>query len=74
MAPALWLRCGCEVPFDATSDSAPVCPVHGNQSVRRVLRMPKPRIRGVASGPVVQTVALPPLTAPLTPSLPREET
>lgn len=61
--PGLLLRCGCEVPFDSkatfAADYAPICPTHGNQVVQRVLRMPKPRIRGVASGPCVQTEDLP---------------
>lgn len=63
--PALLLRCGCEVPFDAKTTTAPICPTHGNQSVRRVLRMPAPRIRGVATGPHVQTMDLAPFTGRL---------
>ena len=57
MKPALLLRCGCEIAFE--DGRAPICPVHGLQPVARVLRMPPPRIRGVASGPHVQTEDLP---------------
>jgi hypothetical protein len=60
----LLLRCGCTVPFDVKG-SAPVCAAHGNQPVVRVLGMPKPRIRGMASGPCVQTVDLPPFVGRL---------
>jgi hypothetical protein len=52
-APALLLRCGCEVAF--RENETPMCPRHGNQAVVRVLRMPKPRIRGTATGPCVST-------------------
>jgi hypothetical protein len=52
----LLLRCGCEIAF--RDGETPLCPAHGNQAVVRVLRMPKPRIRGCASGPLVQTVDL----------------
>ena len=54
--PALILHCGCEVEF--RDGETPLCPAHGNQRVIRVVRMPKPTIRGVASGPCVQTMDL----------------
>lgn len=62
--PALLLRCGCEVPF--IEGKNPTCPEHGGQPVVRVLRMPAPRITGTAKGPLVKTVNLEPLIAPLT--------
>lgn len=55
--PGLLLRCGCEIRFH--DGDAPLCPRHGNQAVSRVLRMPKPRFRGVATGPCVKTEDLP---------------
>lgn len=54
--PGLLLRCGCEVLF--RDNEAPICPQHGLQAIARVLRMPPPRIRGVATGPHVQTMDL----------------
>jgi hypothetical protein len=56
--PGLLLRCGCEISF--VEGESPVCPTHGNRSVVRVLRMPKPRFRGVASGPCVRSEDLAP--------------
>lgn len=56
--PRLLLRCGDTIPFK--DGAAPICPVHGNQPVARVLNMPPPRIRGVARGPHVETVDLAP--------------
>jgi hypothetical protein len=56
LPPALLLRCGCEVRFE--DGAIPMCPTHGNQAVARVLRMPAPRFRGVASGPHVETCDL----------------
>lgn len=56
--PELLLKCGCRITFE--DDQAPVCPVHGNQPIARVLNIPKPRIRGVASGPLVKTEDLAP--------------
>lgn len=64
--PRLLLRCGCEVAFDHKASDAPLCPTHGQQSVVRVVGMPKPRIRGTAIGPLVTTVDLPAWTGPLT--------
>lgn len=52
----LALRCGCVVDF---TESDPLCPVHGRQGVARVIGVPPPRIRGVATGPHVQTTDLP---------------
>lgn len=63
MKPALLLRCGCEIPFH--DGERPICPTHGNQVITRVLRMPPPNIRGVASGPHVTTVDLPAWTGRL---------
>jgi hypothetical protein len=54
LPPALLLRCGCEVAYQ--ENATPLCPRHGPQGVARTLRMPPPRIRGVASGPHVETV------------------
>lgn len=62
--PALLLRCGCEVPFK--EKELPICKTHGKQVIVRVLRMPPPRIRGVARGPHVQTQDLPAWTGRLT--------
>ncbi len=45
----LLLRCGCVVKFLDGEHVA--CTEHGEQSVARVLRMPAPRFRGVATGP-----------------------
>ncbi len=56
--PMLLLRCGCQIPF--LDGKAPICPTHGQQVIARVLRMPPPRIRGVARGPHVTTVDLAP--------------
>ena len=61
---SLLMRCGCEIAFDGTA-KAPMCPTHGVQPVVRVLGMPKPRIRGTAKGPLVETVALPAYVGPL---------
>jgi hypothetical protein len=47
----LLLRCGCQVAFH--DGEAVICPQHGPQGVARVLSMPKPRITGMASGPLV---------------------
>jgi hypothetical protein len=63
----LLLRCGCDVAFDKTNDAAPVCPTHGNQAVVRVIGMPKPKIRGTATGPLVETIDLPAWSAPFAP-------
>lgn len=54
MKPGLILRCGCEVPF--VEGQAVSCETHGQQGVARTVRMPKPRIRGAASGPIVQSM------------------
>lgn len=51
--PGLLLRCGCDVVF--REGEPPLCPQHGLQGIVRVLRMPPPRIRGVATGPHVHT-------------------
>jgi predicted ABC-type sugar transport system permease subunit len=67
MTPQLILRCGCSVPFDAAKTSAPICEMHGHQAVVRVLGLQKPRIRGVARGPLVECVDLPPFIGALGP-------
>lgn len=56
MTPRLLLRCGCEIRF--RDGEAPICPAHGLQVIVRVLAMPPPRFRGLASGPHVETVDL----------------
>ncbi len=58
--PGLILRCGCEIPFEDGAEV--ICPTHGVQGVARTVRMPKPRIKGVAFGPLVQTCDLAPFT------------
>lgn len=75
LPPALLLRCGCEVrvPKDLPKDSSPLCPRHGPQGVERTLRVPPPRIRGVASGPHVTTEDLPAFVGRLTGSAPKEK-
>jgi hypothetical protein len=55
---SLLMRCGCTLTFDETLTAAPICPAHGNQPVVRVIGMPKPRIRGAAKGPLVETIDL----------------
>lgn len=55
--PSLLLVCGCVIPFE--ENGRPICPSHGNQAVARVIDIPAPRIRGVATGPHVQTMDLP---------------
>ncbi len=65
MSARLLLRCGCEVPFREGAE--PLCPVHAERRVVRVLGMPKPRIRGTATGPLVDTVALEPFTGRIAP-------
>jgi hypothetical protein len=62
--PELLLACGCRIVFE--DDKAPICRLHGNQPVRRVVNMPKPTIRGVATGPLVRTEDLPAYSGPLT--------
>lgn len=61
--PSLLLRCGCVIPFDETR--SPICAEHGLQVIVRVLNMPKPRIRGTATGPLVKTEDLPAYVGPL---------
>ena len=56
--PRLLLACGDAVLFE--DGETPTCPTHGTQRVVRVLGMPAPRIRGVATGPHVQTEDLSP--------------
>lgn len=56
--PSLLLRCGCTVRYD--DGTVPECAAHGRQAVSRTLHMPTPRIRGVATGPLVQTMDLDP--------------
>ncbi len=63
MGARLLLRCGCVVAF--RDGQTPICPVHGAQRVARALDMPKPRIRGCATGPCVETVDLPAFTGRL---------
>lgn len=53
LPPGLVLRCGCEVSY--REGSTPICPTHGPQAVARTVRMPPPRIVGVARGPHVTT-------------------
>jgi hypothetical protein len=57
------LHCGCVIPFD--EKRSPICPTHELQVIVRVLNMPKPRIRGTATGPLVQTEDLPAYVGPL---------
>jgi hypothetical protein len=61
--PGLILACGCEVPY--VDGETPQCGTHGIQRVVRTVRMPKPRIRGVATGPLVRTEDLPAFTGRL---------
>ncbi len=51
--PSLVLHCGCEVRF--RDGEVPLCPRHGAQRIVRTVRMPAPRIRGCATGPLVKT-------------------
>ena len=51
MSAAVLLACGCERAFNGTD--VPICPAHGPQRITRTVRMPAPRIRGVATGPHV---------------------
>lgn len=53
----LLLACGCKVRF--VDGEPPSCGSHGPQRVVRTLNMPRPRFRGVATGPHVQTMDLP---------------
>lgn len=53
---SLILACGCHVRF--VDGDTPSCPDHGQQRVVRTVRMPKPTIRGAATGPLVQTMDL----------------
>jgi hypothetical protein len=62
--PMLVLRCGCEVPFK--DNAQPVCPTHGPQGVASTRHMPKPRFRGTAKGPLVETMDLPPWAGVIT--------
>lgn len=62
--PMLILRCGCEVRWK--EDALPCCPTHGQQGVASTRHMPKPRFRGVATGPHVTTMDLAPWTGVLT--------
>lgn len=59
MAASMLLACGCERPF---TDETPLCATHGWQRVVRVLGLPPPRIRGVATGPHVTPEDLAPWT------------
>ena len=56
-------RCGHSWPFSARTDDRPQCPCGETVIVRS--NAPAPRIRGVASGPHVTTVALEPITVSL---------
>lgn len=56
---SMLLACGCTRAF---RDEPPLCPVHGRQRVVRVVDMPVPRIRGVATGPYVTPEDLAPWT------------
>ena len=56
-APGLILACGCLMSY--RDGETPRCSRHGLQRVVRTVHMPPPRIRGVASGPCVQTLDLP---------------
>ena len=57
MSAHLLLRCGCVIDFRENAEM--LCPAHGKQAVARTVGMPKPRIRGLASGPLVETCDLP---------------
>lgn len=61
--PRLVLRCGCVVPFDKTavttdSEGRVLCGSHGPHAIVRTVGMPKPSIRGSATGPLVETADL----------------
>jgi hypothetical protein len=56
-------RCGHTWPVSETQDDRPQCPC-GETKITRCAS-PAPRIRGVASGPHVTTVALEPITVSL---------
>ncbi len=70
--PLLELACGCSVPF--VENETPLCPRHGVQRVTQTRHMPAPRIRGVASGPHVETVDLGAFTGRLAGSDPPKDT
>lgn len=53
MKARLLLHCDCEIAF--REDAEILCPTHGKQRVVRTIGMPKPRIRGTATGPLVKT-------------------
>ena len=57
MTTSLLLACGCQVRF--VDNEPPSCSSHGPQRVVRTIGMPKPRFRGVATGPHVKTEDLP---------------
>lgn len=63
MGAELILSCGCRVAY--IDGQTPACGAHGQQRVVRTVGMPKPRIRGCASGPLVQTEDLPAFTGRL---------
>lgn len=63
MSAQLLLKCGCPVTF--RESVTPRCPTHGVQPVVRALGMPRPRIRGTASGPCVETQDLAPASGRL---------
>jgi hypothetical protein len=65
----LELRCGDVIPY---TDGEPICPVHGRQVVARTIGMRPPRIRGVATGPHVDTCDLPAWTGRIVGSEPKE--
>lgn len=53
------VQCRCGRWLETDGAARPECPC-GSSSIRRV-QAPPPRIRGCASGPLVETVELPPL-------------
>lgn len=63
MAMRLELRCGCVIAFREDADI--VCGTHGRQRVARTLGAPKPRFRGVCTGPYATPEDLSPSIRPL---------
>lgn len=67
----LELRCGDVITWIEGHEV--ICPLHGPQGVARTIGAPPPRIRGVASGPHVQTMDLAPFTGRIVGSEPRKD-
>lgn len=60
----LLFRCGHSMRVDPDKVSSPVCAC-GERQIARALNAPAPRFRGVASGPLVTPVSLPPIAVSL---------